>query len=150
MSQKDVLPPPIRPGWRDLGEVARIQIASFRRDLAYKRWMLAFFWLMPGVRFLVTRDGDMITGCIIADTHRGHTRVMNIAVHADYRNRGIGQHLMTAVIDAEPQRSVVLMVQDHNTAAQHLYAKLGFERTGYHPAYYGSGNPGIEMTLKRG
>lgn len=149
MPQQDNLPPPIRPRWRDLGEIARIQQASFRRDLAYKRWMLAFFWLTPGVTFLVTRDGETITGCIIADTHRGRTRVMNIAVHPDYRNRGIGKLLMTAVIDAQPNRSVILMVQDHNTAAQQLYTRLGFVRTGYHPTYYGSGNPGIEMTLKR-
>lgn len=149
MSQQEILPPPIRPRWRDLAEVARIQVASFRRDLAYKRWMLAFFWLMPGVTFLITRAGDTVTGCIISDTSRGRTRVMNIAVHPDYRRGGIGRHLMTAVIDAHPNRSVILMVQDHNTAAQHLYTRLGFVRTGYHPAYYGSGNPGIEMTLKR-
>lgn len=149
MSQQS-LPTPIRPRWGDLGEIAKIQMASFRRDLAYKRWMLAFFWLAPGVTFLITRDGDTITGCIISDTHRGSTRVMNIAVHPDYRHRGIGRHLMNAVINAQPSRSVILMVQDHNTTAQQLYSKLGFVRTGYHSAYYGSGNPGIEMTLKRG
>lgn len=149
MSQQS-LPTPIRPRWRDLSEIAQIQKASFRRDLAYKRWMLAFFWLLPGVTFLITRGEEAITGCIISDTHRGHTRVMNIAVHPDYRHRGVGRHLMNTVINAEPNRSVILMVQDHNTAAQQLYSQLGFIRTGYHPAYYGSGNPGIEMTLKRG
>ena len=149
MSQHHNLPEPIRPRWRDLSEVARIQSASFRRDLAYKHWMLAFFWLVPGVTFLIVRDGDVITGCIISDTHRGRVRIMNIAVHPDYRQRGIGRHLMQAVIDQRPSTSVVLMVQDHNTAAQRLYEQLGFIRTGYHPAYYGSGNPGIEMTLKR-
>lgn len=149
MSQQQSLPPPIRPRWRDLGEIAEIQKASFRRDLAYKRWMLAFFWLTPGITFLITRNGDTITGCIISDTHRGSTRVMNIAVHPNHRQRGIGRQLMNAVIEAHPNRSVILMVQDHNTAAQQLYSTLGFMRTGYHPAYYGSGNAGIEMTLKR-
>lgn len=145
MSQHS-LPAPIRPRWSDLGEIARIQMASFRRDLAYKRWMLGFFWLAPGVTFLVTREGEAITGCIISDSHRGRTRVMNIAVHPDYRQRGIGHHLMAAVIDAHPNRPVVLMVQEHNTPAQQLYIKLGFRRTGYHPTYYGAGSPGIEMT----
>lgn len=149
MSQYQPLPQPIRPRWSDLGQVARIQSVSFRRDLAYKHWMLAFFWLMPGVTFLVTREGDRVTGCIISDTHRGRIRIMNIAVHPDYRHRGIGRQLMHAVMDKRPTTSVVLMVQDHNTPAQQLYERLGFVRTGYHPGYYGSGNPGIEMTLKR-
>lgn len=150
MAQHQHSPQPIRPRWSDLSAVARIQLASFRRDLAYRRWMLAFFWLIPGVTFLISRDGSVVTGSIIADSHRGRIRIMNIAVHPDYRHRGIGQLLMRAVMDERPTASVVLMVQDHNTAAQRLYEKLGFVRTGYHPAYYGSGNPGIEMTLKRG
>lgn len=140
---------PMRPRWRDLGDVAHIQAASFRRDLAYKHWMLAFFWLMPGVTFLVSREGETVTGCIISDTHRGRTRIMNIAVHPQYRHRGIGQLLMTTAMNQRPGTAVVLMVQEHNTAAQELYKKLGFVRTGYHQGYYGAGNPGIEMTLKR-
>ena len=140
---------PIRPEWRDLGDVARIQAASFRRDLAYKRWMLVFFWLLPGVTFLITKDEGTVTGCIISDTSRGKVRIMNIAVHPDYRQRGIGRVLMNTVIGQKPDLPVVLMVQEHNIGAQSLYSKLGFERTGFHPGYYGTGNPGIEMTLKR-
>lgn len=149
MSQQDMLPQPIRPRWRDLADVAAIQRASFRRDLAYKRWMLATFWMMPGVTFLVARDGDTITGCIIADTYRHNLRIMNIAVHPDYRHRGIGRLLMTTVLDQRPETPVVLMVEEHNTKARDLYTSLGFVRTGYAASYYGSGNPGIEMTLKR-
>lgn len=149
MSQQEHASQPTRPRWREIGDVARIQRASFRRDLAYKHWMLAFFWLAPGVTFLVTRDGDTITGNIISDTDRGRIRIMNIAVHPDYRHRGIGRQLMHAVMDMQPKRSVVLMVQEHNAAAQRLYEGLGFVRSGYHPGYYGNGNPGIEMTLRR-
>ena len=150
MSQQERLPQPTNPGFRDLGQVAQIQLASFRRDLAYKHWMLVFFWLIPSVSFLISRDGDAITGCIISDMHRGKIRIMNIAVHPDYRQRGIGRSLMTAVTDPQPDTSVILMVQDHNIAAQQLYTNLGFVRTGFQPNYYGTGNPGIEMTLKRG
>lgn len=149
MSNDASLPKPTRPAWSDLGEVARIQKASFRRDLAYKRWMLIFFWLLPGVTFLVTKSGGSVTGCIISDIHRGKIRIMNIAVHPDHRHRGIGRLLMREVIEQRPELPVVLMVQEHNAAAQDLYASLGFERTGFHASYYGWGNPGIEMTLKR-
>ena len=141
---------PIRAQWRDLRAIAAIQRASFRRDLAYKWWMLAFFWLTPGVTFLATYDGAVVTGAIIADLHRGRIRIMNIAVDPEYRKRGVGTVLMQAVLHQHPHASAVLMVQEHNTAAQSLYRQLGFQRSGYHAAYYGRGNPGIEMTLTRG
>lgn len=140
---------PVRPRWQHLADVAAIQRASFRSDLAYKRWMLMFFMLTPGVTFLVTKEAETITGNIIADTHRGMIRIMNIAVHPDYRQRGIGRLLMTTVMEQRPESSVILMVQEHNTQAQNLYSSLGFVRTGYSAAYYGRGYPGIEMTLKR-
>lgn len=149
MAQQDVLPEPVRPRWGDLADVASIQLASFRRDLAYKRWMLAFFWLTPGITFLITKHADTVTGCIITDMHRGRMRIMNIAVHPQYRHQGIGRLLMSAAMAVKPNVSVVLMVQEQNAAAQALYSQLGFVRTGYMKAYYGTGNAGIEMTLKR-
>lgn len=140
---------PSRARWGELRAIAEIQRASFRRDLAYKWWMLAFFWCTPGVTFLATRSSGVVTGAIIADMHRSRIRIMNIAVHPDHRHQGVGTLLMHAVLDQHPHTSAVLMVQEHNTAAQELYKQLGFIRTGYLNSYYGQGNPGIEMTLNR-
>lgn len=144
-----IMPEPKRPSWRDMTAIAEIQCASFRKDLAYKRWMLFFFWLFPGVTFLAMRDDSVVTGCIIADRHRGAIRIMNIAVHPAYRQRGIGRALLQAVLREKVDTSVVLMVQEHNRAARQLYESLGFVRTAYHASYYGTGYPGIEMTLRR-
>lgn len=143
-------PTTIRPvRWRDLRAVAEIQRQSFRHNLAYKYWMLVFFHFFPGVKFWVSWDDDVISGCMIADTFRGITRILNIAVGPDHRRRGVGTSLMRTAIDAWPGQSVVLMVEENNVAAQALYHQFGFERTGYRAAYYGAGYPGIEMTLKR-
>lgn len=149
MPQHFDMPEPTRPTWRELAQVTAIQSASFRKDLAYKRWMLVFFWLLPGVTFLITRAGETVTGCIIADVFRGRIRIMNIAVHPEYRQQGIGRTLMKAVIEPRADVSVVLMVQEENSAARALYTQLGFRRTGYAASYYGAGNAGIEMTLNR-
>lgn len=143
-------PPAIVPvTWRDLGDVAAIQHESFRPSLAYKRWMLAFFHIMPGVKFWVSTHNGVVTGSMIADVNRGNTRILNIAVHPDHRGQGVGTALMRTAIEAWPTQKVVLMVEEHNTAAQRLYTQLGFDRSGYHAAYYGQGRPGIEMTLTR-
>lgn len=135
--------------WRDLRAIAEIQRASFRRDLAYKWWMLAFFHLLPGVRFFVVRQGDDVAGAIIADAHQGNIRIMNVAVNPHYRQQGVGTALMRAAMKAWPDRNVVLMVQEENNAARLMYERMGFTRSGYHASYYGRGNAGIEMTLKR-
>ncbi|MCA9834004.1 MAG: GNAT family N-acetyltransferase [Thermomicrobiales bacterium] len=148
MSQPQTISP-TRPGWHELRAVAAIQTASFRKDLAYKWWMLAIFWRFPGVTFLVTRDGEIVTGGIIADMHRGNIRIMNIAVHPGYRRQGIGKVLMMAALDAKPYDSAVLMVQEENKAAQALYTELGFRRSGFNASYYGAGHAGIEMRLSR-
>lgn len=140
---------PERAQLRDLGAFATIQRAVFPPHLAYKRWMLLVFWCFPGVTFLVTREGEHVTGGIISDSHRGMIRIMNIAVHPEYRRRGIGRALMGAVLDVRPHDSAVLMVQEENTGAQALYCELGFEQSGYLGAYYGPGRGGIEMTLRR-
>lgn len=140
---------PTKPGWRELRSIARIQSMSFRRDLAYKWWMLVVFWLFPGVTFLVTRDGEMVTGCIISDSYRGKIRIMNIAVHADYRRQGIGRFLLQSVLNERPCDAAVLMVQEENKPAQKLYQEMGFVRSGFNASYYGAGHAGIEMTLNR-
>lgn len=150
MAQHTVSAQPRRAEWRDLRAIAVIQRLSFRRELAYKWWMLAFFWMMPGITFLVTHDRKTVTGAVIVDMDRGRVRIMNIAVHPDYRKRGIGATLMQAVLNQYPRISAVLMVEEHNTSAQSLYRQLGFQRSGYHAAYYGTDRPGIEMTLIRG
>lgn len=135
--------------WSDIREVDRIQLASFRRGLAYRWPVLAIMRALPNVTFLVARDADAVIGCIIADIDKGNVRIMNIAVAPDWRKRGVGTALMGAIGDRLPRRPVVLMVEEHNRAAQALYERLGFTRTGFRAGYYGQGHHGIEMTLRR-
>lgn len=55
--------------------------------------------------------------------------ISNVAVHPDYRRRGIAEQLLTAaLLDAARRRAraVVLEVQKENQVARHLYDRLGF------------------------
>ncbi|NDJ63128.1 MAG: GNAT family N-acetyltransferase [Chloroflexi bacterium] len=65
----------------------------------------------------------------------GHAWIIaNVAVHPEYRRRGIARQLMAASMDAISARSrgkrgpahAVLQVEAHNPAAQHLYRGFGF------------------------
>jgi ribosomal-protein-alanine N-acetyltransferase len=69
----------------------------------------------------------------------GETHISTIAVHPDARREGLGELLLTQVIDlAQEQEAefVTLEVRESNVAAQRLYEKYGFQRTGRRKRYY--------------
>ncbi len=65
--------------------------------------------------------------------------VTNIAVHPDYRNRGVGRLAMRALERKAAELGacrMTLEVRVSNTAARHLYEDLGFSGTGVRRSYY--------------
>lgn len=73
-------------------------------------------------------DGP-VAGFIIYQLERRTIRVVNIGVHEDYRKRGYGRQLLTAVIEklSPTQRTAVLIrVHEKNIAAQRFLRKCGF------------------------
>ena len=67
----------------------------------------------------------------------GH--ITNIAVHPDYRNRGLGTLLLGRLIAVSEAGGVVphtLEVRPSNTAALALYRKFGFQEEGRRKGYY--------------
>lgn len=69
----------------------------------------------------------------------GETHISTIAVHPDARGHGLGELLLSQVIDFALDRDaefVTLEVRESNTPAQRLYAKYGFECVGRRKRYY--------------
>ena len=65
--------------------------------------------------------------------------ILNIAVDPDYRGYGLGKCLMLFAVEfgrKQGATSVLLEVRASNTAAQQLYASLGFQRIGVREKYY--------------
>ena len=63
----------------------------------------------------------------------GRYLIANVAVHPDYRRRGIALSLMEAALQAVKQkrgRTVLLQVRDDNQGAIQLYQTLGFHTLG--------------------
>ncbi len=136
--------------WRDLRAVRRVQRESFRSGLAYGFGALVALRALPGVMFLVARDGDgTVTGCVIADRHQGDTRIVNIAVAPAARRRGVGTALLRAIDAASPAGDLVLMAEAGNAGALALYEREGFVRSGTARDYYGRGQHGIRMRKVR-
>lgn len=69
--------------------------------------------------------------------------VTTIAVHPEYRGRGIGELMLTALIGIAYDvhaHSVTLEVRVSNAIAQNLYRKYGFREAGIRRRYYSDNN----------
>jgi ribosomal-protein-alanine N-acetyltransferase len=67
------------------------------------------------------------------------SHVSTLAVHPDWRGRGLGEMLLVALIEASVLRGaaeVTLEVRVSNVVAQNLYLKYGFVQVGRRKGYY--------------
>ena len=114
-------------------------IDTYRRELTVPN---ASYWVVrPGVKR--DRSGDIEIPPVLAyggmwllgeDAH-----ITTIATHPDWRRRHIGEWLLIHMIDVARSHGVgalTLEVRLRNTAAQALYAKLGFVAVGLRRGYY--------------
>src|SRR5690606_18000471 len=65
--------------------------------------------------------------------------ITNIAIHPQFRGRGLGESLLSYVMQRAREwgaGKMTLEVRVSNTIAQRLYKKLGFEPSGIRPRYY--------------
>lgn len=68
----------------------------------------------------------------------GH--ITNIAIHPQYRGKGVSHLIMKALIHTAKERGMARMtleVRKSNTVARALYTKYGFEPCGIRRGYYG-------------
>ena len=89
--------------------------------------------------WLVAEENGTVAGYVGSQTVCGETDMMNVAVTADFRRRGIGEILVNALVEelkALESHSLTLEVRASNTPAQALYEKLGFKEVGRRPKYY--------------
>ena len=89
--------------------------------------------------WLVALDGDTVAGYVGSQTVCGETDMMNVAVTADYRRRGIAEQLVLALVEELKKiesHCLTLEVRASNAPAQALYEKLGFQQVGLRKNYY--------------
>ena len=87
----------------------------------------------------VHRPDGRVIGYVITWRIRDDVQVNNIAVHPDFRGRGVGETMMKFVMGRMRRAGaafVSLEVRVSNVPAQNLYRKLGFEILGIRRAYY--------------
>ena len=89
--------------------------------------------------WLVALDGERVVAYVGSQSVLGETDMMNIAVHPDYRRRGIAEDLVISLMEALKENgnhSLMLEVRTSNEPARALYEKLGFAQVGLRKNYY--------------
>ncbi len=90
-------------------------------------------------RYIVCKDGDKVIGFIGAWLIASEGQITNLAVHPDYRKKGIGKKLMKSLISSlkeEDCNAITLEVRESNTVAKNLYKNLGFLSEGIRKNFY--------------
>ena len=93
----------------------------------------------PLALWLVWEEDGKVLGYIGSQTVLDETDMMNVAVSAQARRRGIAQALVEDLCDRLRQRGsqcLTLEVRASNAPAIALYEKLGFRQVGRRPNYY--------------
>jgi [ribosomal protein S18]-alanine N-acetyltransferase len=134
----------------DLDEVMAIERTSFRFP-----WSSGFFLQELQVacaRSILAEIEGQIVGYVLFWLLPGAIDIHNIAVHIDYRRRGIARLLLGKVVaEARNHLSlrVMLEVRKSNLPAQKLYQSLGFLTTGVRKGYYSDdGEDALAMSLE--
>ena len=89
--------------------------------------------------WLVAEMDGVVVGYVGSQTVLDASDMMNLAVSPNYRQQGIGQALVNALVAHLQQNKVIallLEVRVSNAPAIALYESLGFEQVGRRPKYY--------------
>ena len=133
----------------DLDEVMAIERASF----VYP-WSSRFFLQELEVecaRSVLAEVNGRIVGYVLFWLLPDEVDIHNIAVHGEFRRRGLGRLLLHQVVARAQRRlsiRVTLEVRVSNMAAHRLYASMGFVTTGVRKGYYSdNGEDALAMAL---
>ncbi|WP_333653400.1 ribosomal protein S18-alanine N-acetyltransferase [Dissulfurispira sp.] len=121
----------------DIPEIVSIERLSFSTP-----WSETSFRSEIYSRYSVTRVAELngvIVGYICVKHVADECHLLDLAVHPDYRRRGIARALLNDVIQElriEGCRFFCLEVRSSNYAAMKLYEKFGFNMVGVRKGYY--------------
>ena len=125
----------------DIPQIYSIESVSFKDP--YPPSLLETLATLNKDTFIVAEYNKKIVGYVIGVLRWdviGH--IINIAIHPDFRRKGIGEVLMREVMAALKKKGATMFrleVRVSNIPAQCLYERLGFQKVGIISNYYSDG-----------
>jgi ribosomal-protein-alanine N-acetyltransferase len=140
----------IRPAaLRDLESIVRIERLSAPAPWSPRRFEAELG--LPQARVRVAGDEDGLFGFLVAWRVEDELDIHNLAVHPDFRRRGIAARLLGGIIREEGgsgARRFYLEVREGNAPAIALYRKTGFAPVRVRPGYYENGENALCLRLE--
>lgn len=134
----------------DLDQVLAIEQRNFHKPWT-RRSFLAEIETAPLSQPLVAVYENQLVGYIVPWFIADELQIANVAVHEDFRRRGLARQLIMHVCDLAQCRNcrvAHLEVWRSNTAAWQLYESLGFQITTVRRNYYGPNEDALLMSTK--
>lgn len=100
---------------------------------------------------LQRREEPSLLGYVGLRFRDDDAHISTIAIHPDWRGRGLGEFLLLLALEKAIQRGArraTLEVRPSNLVARRLYTKVGFVQTGLRRAYYQDGEDACLMALQ--
>lgn len=100
---------------------------------------LDFIFQTPSIAVYGVFIQNNLTGFIAVSIMIDESEILNLAIHPDHQQKGIGKALLTHTIQVlknQHVKKIFLEVDITNTPAQRLYQRTGFHTMGYRKAYY--------------
>jgi ribosomal-protein-alanine N-acetyltransferase len=88
---------------------------------------------------MVAEHGERVVGFMIYELHKSRLHILNFAVSADVRRRGVGLQMADKLISklsSQRRTRVTLEVRETNLAAQLFFRQNGFKATSVLREYY--------------
>ncbi|HEY6221341.1 MAG TPA: GNAT family N-acetyltransferase [Candidatus Eisenbacteria bacterium] len=136
----------------DLPQLFALDRICFEPGIAYSREEIRSFLALPTARGLALESGGTVVGFTIGyRPARRRGSVVTLDVHPDWRQRGAGRSLLSALVDRlerDGAREITLEVDVGNRRAIAFYERFGFRTVARLPGYYGAGRDANEMELR--
>lgn len=154
-----VRPDPVRPDlvrleplrWWHIAELMPIE----RELFAPEPWSERLFWSELGQvdtrHYLIALNGAQVVGYAGLCDYPDEAFVQTLAVAPTAQRTGLGSRLLQALLDEATRRKqsrVSLEVRADNAAAQALYTRHDFVRTGVRRGYYPGGVDALVLTRR--
>ncbi len=132
---------------RDLDQVQAIDQMSFSMPWPASAYRYEFYENTLSLLWVAEATAldrpSHVVGMVVVWLILDEAHIATIAVHPDYRGRGIAQELLKTALEGAIQHgsiSATLEVRAHNVPAQKLYRRFRFAVVGNRPRYYRDNN----------
>ncbi len=134
----------------DIIKILEIEMISFRKPWSKKHFVNELNNIEVSLNYVHMYKNQVI-GYIFGWHIKNEYHLNNIAVHKNYRCKGIAKglifHLINELIKLQVNM-IFLEVNENNTSAKNLYESLGFDSVGIRKKYYNNKQDAILYNLK--